>query len=693
MPRQARPRPKATEVTLGRPQQAPDNLVLNKIQASRLSKVSGLAVRDLEGKSIADLRERFKFELDEFLFFRRVCGRVVKRDLSTGIAYPVPFATVHVQDTDCDFWGYFPESWPWWGWLFPVFCRTEEITSVVTDECGRFCVWIPRFEIDWILRWRRQWICFDDFFVKPSIGDLLERLRLEELQLEPFPRNPNPPDPPGLTKVAVTRGDVETLIGRPAKRVLESLPTTAGFGESLGQTNQVLSAPAVSRALPPPLPPELIDLQRRGEHQLMAQQLNLDPTAAAKIDFTRYHGPFLRCIGVWVAEWMQFYDVPDVSFLVTQDVDGSGTQHVIYEGAFDVPWGGPIPEVTLEASPIAVALPAPECGPSIPCGNTPVIQRVGLMPIASAPTYFDAATGFATRPDKPRPLGLFASPQTVPATAPFEGELQLYGCVHIQNAAFYRIRYSYAAWDGLTPPTPAFSPPVPFTTGWKLSRWAPNLIQLNVTPDANGWYEVLPDLPQPWQPEHLLLNWVTSGAGVYKLFLDVANGSKDAGILSTVGPLTLVIDNNAPSAIFTPGVLGWRYVGAGAFTPLPLSCPLIQRAAGAAIEVRVGATASAGHLRSVELGAGGCGGISPTPPVTLSDVQHWHTGPLNNTWTSTAIFTVPGTAPPGCYSFTITAGSRAFNPAGYDGGFALDYNYNPMPIYANPSVSVAIVNP
>ena len=32
-------------------------------------------------------------------------------------------------------------------------------------------------------------------------------------------------------------------------------------------------------------------------------------------------GPFLRCRDVIVAEWQTFFDVPDITFRVTQDVD------------------------------------------------------------------------------------------------------------------------------------------------------------------------------------------------------------------------------------------------------------------------------------------------------------------------------------------------------------------------------------
>ncbi len=108
--------------------------------------------RSLAGLTVAEITDKFKWKIDpELLFFRKICGRVVKKDPVTGVEYPVPFATVHVQDTDCSLLWYSPSPWPW-GWFFPLFCHREELATVKTDACGNFCVWIPRFEIDWILR-------------------------------------------------------------------------------------------------------------------------------------------------------------------------------------------------------------------------------------------------------------------------------------------------------------------------------------------------------------------------------------------------------------------------------------------------------------------------------------------------------------------------------------------------------------
>ena len=66
----------------------------------------------------------------------------------------------------------------------------------------------------------------------------------------------------------------------------------------------------------------------------------------------------------------------------------------------------------------------------------------------------------------------------------------------------------------------------------------------------------------------------------------------------------------------------------------------------------------------------------------------------DNSWSTIATYTVPADAPAGCYSFSFDTTSRAFNPAGSDGGYADDWNYdNPWPLESIPSVSVAVVGP
>ena len=176
---------------------APDKRPLTTSQAVRLAAISGLSLKELTDMPLAEIQTRFRWRIDpELLLFRRICGRVVKKDPVTGVEYVVPNATVHVEDTDCSFLAFSPAGYDWC-WFFPFHCHREEIATVKTDACGRFCVWIPRFEIDWILRWRRERICFPWIFVG-SILDILDRLVPEPRPPRVKPHGPWPgpgPDP------------------------------------------------------------------------------------------------------------------------------------------------------------------------------------------------------------------------------------------------------------------------------------------------------------------------------------------------------------------------------------------------------------------------------------------------------------------------------------------------------------------
>jgi hypothetical protein len=672
---------------------APDQTKLNAIAAGRLASLTGLEANELQGQTIASISEKLKWAIDpEWLLFRRVCGRVVQTDPISGIAYPVPFATVQVLDTECDFWGYFPERWLY-SWLFPVRCRTEELAEVVTDECGNFCVWIPRFEIEWILRWRRERLCWEEFLVKPSIADLLARLA-QEVAINPKFPPPNPGDPWELAAAVAERGDLTEAIGKPAQQAIASAARASAFGSQAAPVVDRLAAPAFPQGLEPPLPHTLKERFTEVGHEALVDHIKGESLALEGIDLARWVGPFLRCVDIWVREWEPIFEVPDISFEVTQDVDGDGNPDVIYRSYFDLSYGGADPYVTIEASQIAVALRSPVCVPSPPCDEGDVaIQRAGLMPIESAPAYFDASSGFGVRPNKPRPGGLFGSGEMSPSTAPFFGELQLYGCVHAKGAAYYRILGATANGNGIpTPGSAAFGPAVPMIGSWKLARWAPGFQQHTVSPDPAGWYEILPD-SDDWQPEHLLLDWVTASAGVWQLTLELGNAGKS--VIYTAPPVTMTIDNFAPTSTPFPTLFQWRYAGTSGWTNLlTLPCPLITRKHVADIEIQIGATVASGHLRSALLSAGGCGLTlveeSGNPAVT----QHWYENKNDNSWSTIATYTVPADAPAGCYAFSFDTTSRAFNPAGSDGGYAADWNYdNPWPLESIPSVSVAVVGP
>src|SRR5215475_3722174 len=134
----------------------PDQRPLSVLQAKRLGALANVETKELSGLSVADIQAKLRWRVDpQLLLYRRICGRVVKKDPATGTEYPVPNAVVHVEDTDCHLLAFSPPSAKW-TWFFPFYCTREEIGSAKTDDCGNFCVWIPRWDIDWILRFRHE---------------------------------------------------------------------------------------------------------------------------------------------------------------------------------------------------------------------------------------------------------------------------------------------------------------------------------------------------------------------------------------------------------------------------------------------------------------------------------------------------------------------------------------------------------
>jgi len=677
--------------------QPPDQRPLTGSQASRLASLTGLNPKELSGLSVAQIGEKFRWKIDpEILFFRRICGRVVKLDPLTGDELPVPFATVHVEDTDCSFLGFFPVENPW-AWFFPIFCHREDIGTTVTDACGNFCVWIPRFEIDWILRLRRERICIPEVFVKPNLSDIIRFV--EEAPVRP---QPIPDPPPFVSKLtAQVRQRLEQTVGQKTVDRLIALEKSAALGGSSAQRQRLLASSAFPMGLTPPLSKEFhvmgsqpMAMDGKAKHadavkHTLAARLNLNPSVVKDFDLARFVGPFFRCFDVIVPEWVPILDVPDITFRVTQDVNGDGTQEVIYsEGYFDVRWNtGNMPDVTLVASPIAIA--SRTCRtPDVPCADKPAIEFAGLMPLD--PSFNDATSGYAVRPNRPHPTGLYVDPGPYPTgRAPYCNELQIYGCNRVKNAAYYRVRYQY------TDPMGNTSPQASFKLSWSLHRFVAGVLQeIFTTFDADGWYEVL-KASDNWFPDLLLLEWRTweSPDGLYTLTLEIADTAKN--VIGTSASVGIRVDNTPPKADFTG--LGWRYsdVG-GSFTGLSLDCPVITRDSGRAIDIQVSYSASASSFRSVSISAGACGaGSSIAPTSDISTLQHWTTDAnFDNSVSNSAIFQIPAGSLEGSYTFGLEADTRAFNPSGGDGGDSplVEWNYNVVYKYKSSLLAVAVVN-
>ena len=674
---------------------APDQRKLTTRQAARLSSVSDVSAKELTGLTIAEASQRFKWQIDPNLFFfRRICGRVVKKDPVTNVEYPVPFATVTVEDTDCTLISYFPNGWPW-GWFFPLNCHREVIATVQTDECGRFCVYVPRFDIDWILRWRHERICFPVIFYRPTIADLLDRLHLPPLVRDPIGPKPGPDPGPWEKLLSLPQSTLEAITGAATRKLAPnaaSAGSSPAFGGKATSGPQSLDARAFDRELPPPLPQALQQV-RAGAANVVAQKgqdpheavratvaahAGVNPKDLATLDFNHFIGPFRRCIDVYIPEWQLIVDVPDITFRVSQDVNGDGTLDTIYsEGYFDVRWNaGAIPDVTLVASSIAREVRTCET-PTVVCKDVPEIQYAGMLDLGDA-TIFNATTGYVLRTNRPKPP---AMPRPAAAT-PFHGTLQLYGCAKVAGAAFYRVLAKVDAG--------------PFTaiTGaeWNIAPYAGGAPQ-HVSADASGWYPVLTH-PELFHLGDMLVEWATPPLGKCILKVETANAAK--AHLGFSAEVALQVDNLAPSAIFT--TLAWKFDNEpdSAYglpgRDLLVPCPTIRRGAPArTIDVKMDVAVSAHHLRRAVLGTGGCGGGSFVL-TSAGPTDYWHHTVTDNSVMLSATYRLDAASLEGAYSFSCDASSRAMNPSGGDGGNALAWWYDPQDIWVNPTVNVAIVN-
>ncbi len=674
------PKRAATKAKLPEASSPPDpsSRVLTARQATHLAGVSGVAVETLAGKTHGDLEEILRHRIDPLLlFYRKICGRVVRWNPATQLYEGVPNATVTVEDTDCWFLGFFPVENPWW-WLWPFHCSREDIASVRTDECGNFCVLVPRWDIDRVLRLRKERVCYPEI-VRPSLGDLIERLA-PHVQLPKRP--PIGPDPGPIELLPfIGRDRVQSLLrqftGEAAATQLAAGLSERRFGASTGAATRMLDQPAFPQTLPPPLPEELAEKLAH-----LAGRHGLDEKVHESILPHQFVGPFLRCHDVLVAEWEPIIDVPDITFRVTQDIDFDGDEELIYsEGYFDVRWNaGAIPDVTLVASPAALSVPRCDGpGEGRACTDKPEIYQVGYLTLED-PSYHDPVTGFAQRPNRPHPLGLSSSPPSTPSQAPYRGSLAVHACHRLPGGVYYRVLYSYEGgaeqpFVGLTwyaGNRPLFSPP-PVTL---------------FAPDPQGWYPIQAEaeLTMPdW-----VLEWPTTNFadGTYVLRVEVADGSKSTIAFSD--PMALAVDNQVPSILVN--TFAWSGPVSGSQNLLG-PCPVVHRKAGESGTITVNWTASAPHFRNVLVGAGGCGEGDPTRTGPVSDYDHWYTGFADNAASRTSTFSLPGGLgglPDGVYDFVVTAYSRHFTPDD-SGATIVDWFVDQGWPYSQVNLLVAVV--
>jgi hypothetical protein len=341
-------------------------------------------------------------------------------------------------------------------------------------------------------------------FVPISLGDVLT---YTGVLLKPA--QGSGPRPVELQQAGLTLARLSSIVGREtASKLLQtSQATNLGGQQSVFQS--LLSQPAFRALTPPPASSKLLGMDKGADsvRGVVRGKAGRD----YQLDLAHYVGPFplWNCEWVLQEELVPILEVPDITFWVTQDIDGDGEQETIYsDGWFQIGWkSGPINDVTLHASPIARINGTCEAPPVGDC-EQPEITFAGLMPATSAyiDTTNDANRGTSVRVNPPHADGTIRPsvfpptiPNDEPAAAPFTGTVQLYGCTTFAGGEFYRLLYSYNK-AALTP----------FTgVTWYLDPNPGPGLPVLVSPDAQGWYPILAS-PDAWWPPNELLDWPTT---------------------------------------------------------------------------------------------------------------------------------------------------------------------------------------
>lgn len=147
---------------------APERRELNSLQRHRLGELAGIAPAAMDRLTVEEIRVKFGWQIDpRLLLFRRLTGRVMNRNWATGEFQPSANAAVSVDNTLCDLL-HVTDVVLGGGWLVVGRVRREQIVEVRTSEDGGFGLWIPRFDIESILRWRS---------VHPAVAELLGDVR------------------------------------------------------------------------------------------------------------------------------------------------------------------------------------------------------------------------------------------------------------------------------------------------------------------------------------------------------------------------------------------------------------------------------------------------------------------------------------------------------------------------------------
>lgn len=590
---------------------------------------------------------------DYFFNFVRVCGKVVKKDPKTGETCAVPGAVVKLYDVDFNFLSWSPVDWELFSWIYPFFIRRELLTTTTTNSCGEFCVFVPRFEIDAIIRWRKKLVCYPDFLLPIRWKDIIDKVPslIGKTPIGPIGPDPGPIERMGLSQKMGIRADgftdMSKLVSGSSSPLLSR--TAMASTRSLGAMTNLSSSKLFSNHMAPPkgLNADSISKRLRDPKHVEAI-LNVKP-------LMRW-----RCTTYYEPEIEFYYDVPDLSFEVTQKING--TDQIIYEtGLLDIMWdlSGDLNNVVLEANELAYC--SPLCDYTPPTCTSSGLVGVGILPID--PMFIDS-DGYAKRANRPKPLinplnpalGIVSDASRPDAKSPFCSTLFIAGCPDLEaSAKYYKLYYQR---DG--DPVEHY-----FSEAWDM--WKIDTTEIvHVVPDGAGFYQILSP-GDNYFPYHLVLNWPTGGYanGKYRLQLELFDGAKNS--LGRKNNVFLYVDNNAPTILLPNGIQITGDMGTNkTFIPgVDAGCLTLTRKKGETLTVVIKTNISCSNLRDYGASLAWCSGsvvadvdgYSPSHPWSPS--TYWHQAVDDNAVSQTLRFVIPPSAPQGGFYIYIEARARA----------------------------------
>lgn len=261
--------------------------------------------------------------------WRRIGGRVVRRNWADGTLEPIPGATVHAEERTGSFLVFSPPQWPDWSWFLPFrLDRRREIAAATTDAQGRFAVGLPRDEIEAVASWRQGRIGRDDF----SRSRLLDLVRDLECQGQGEA-------PAAAARAADFLARCRRRVGRPLTDRIEKL-----FEGGMALADERMDSLLETRIEPPR--PAVSARPRGKELAALARAQGLAPEALRGARFGRWIGPVWRRTNAYLPPWSLLVDVPDITFRVTR---GAGAVVTLdSDGFFEVAWtADPMNELTL----------------------------------------------------------------------------------------------------------------------------------------------------------------------------------------------------------------------------------------------------------------------------------------------------------------------------------------------------------